>query len=363
MAHFDNIAQLRQHVADGWISEQKHPYLDLFIYNYTHEAQYANKWDATILQARGLILNREGEIIARPLKKFFNLEEYGTDRLIGHIQRGVLQPIPFDLPYSVTDKMDGSLGILYTDAVLGPALATRGSFTSDQALRGGVMLRRLLNATDWWRPNPQFTYLFEIIYPENRIVVDYGTAEKLVLLAVVNTDTGDEVPLEATHYPFPVVESFPDTTIEWLTTQDRPNREGYVVRFADGTRIKVKHAEYVRLHRILTQVSTRTIWEMLRDGGDISSMIEAVPDEFYEFVHATIDELTAAYRMIETNARHSATTLQKYTNNRAELAERVKQTQYPALVFKMLDGKTYDHIIWKMLRPAYAKPFARDADA
>ena len=58
-------------------------------------------------------------------EKFFNLEERPETAL------PALPPGPFE----VFEKVDGSLGILY-HAGDGPALASRGSFTSDQALRG-----------------------------------------------------------------------------------------------------------------------------------------------------------------------------------------------------------------------------------
>lgn len=40
-----------------------------------------------------------------------------------------------------------------------------------QALVGTKILEEYLD--DGWTPHPDATYLFEIIYPENRIVVDY----------------------------------------------------------------------------------------------------------------------------------------------------------------------------------------------
>ena len=39
-------------------------------------------------------------------------------------------------------------------------------------------------------PKPGKTYLFEIIYPENRIVVDYGDYKGLVLIDVIDNETG-----------------------------------------------------------------------------------------------------------------------------------------------------------------------------
>ena len=62
-------------------------------------------------------------------------------------------------------------------------MATRWSFTSEQAIRGMEILKRNYPVFDkvWMK---EYAYLVEIIYPENRIVVDYGK-EKITLLSVV----------------------------------------------------------------------------------------------------------------------------------------------------------------------------------
>lgn len=92
---------------------------DLILFNYTNAAQFANRWNWFERQSRGLILNREtGEVVARPFPKFFNWGETNQ---------------PTASLVELTEKIDGSLGILYRHN--GEfKIATRGSFTSDQAL-------------------------------------------------------------------------------------------------------------------------------------------------------------------------------------------------------------------------------------
>ena len=59
----------------GLIIINKHPSLNIFIINYTEKVQYDGLWDSFLLQARGLVVDEEGNIVARPFKKFFNIEE------------------------------------------------------------------------------------------------------------------------------------------------------------------------------------------------------------------------------------------------------------------------------------------------
>jgi RNA ligase len=137
---------LQKYHEEGLLHKQTHPTLDLTIWNYSPKVQYEKLWDDITIQCRGLVTNSKGEIVARPFKKFFNYEEH----------------TPEDIPnenYVVYEKMDGSLGILfnYENEWI---LATRGSFTSPQAIKG----KELLEKYPLGKLNKNNTYLFEIIY-------------------------------------------------------------------------------------------------------------------------------------------------------------------------------------------------------
>ncbi|WP_201374000.1 RNA ligase [Ktedonobacter robiniae] len=120
---------------------------------------------------------RQHNIVARPFPEFFNLDEA--------IANG--EQLPAE-DFEVTEKLDGSLGILYwLDGE--PRLATRGSFTSNQALVGTKIFQERYGSAYFY---PDFTYLFEIIYLANRIVVDYKGMEDIILLAIIETKTGRE---------------------------------------------------------------------------------------------------------------------------------------------------------------------------
>jgi len=62
------------------------------------------------------------------------------------------------------------------------------------------------------------------------------------------------------------------------------NQEGYVIRFEDGLRLKFKFVDYVKLRRVLPQVTSKVIWEMLRDKTNFEDILERVLDEFYNWV-------------------------------------------------------------------------------
>lgn len=329
---------LDQLIENGYIKAKQHPTADLFIYNYTAKTQYERNWNEWTLRSRGLIMNEKREIVARPFAKFFNLGEMES------------QVIPNET-FSVYDKLDGSLGILYwlEDEVF---MATRGSFISEQAVKATEMLRstykEALAKLD--RTN---TYLFEIIYPENRIVVDYGSREELVLLGVVNNTTGEE--LDLVDVGFPLVTAYNGiNNIHELKAMEEDNREGFVIRFKSGLRIKVKFDEYQRIHRIVTSISSLDIWASLRDKKSFEEILERVPDEFYDWVRATERKITTDYRLVEETAKRE---LKEFPTMR-ETAAYTLSCQYPAVMFSMLKGKNYEPIIWKFIRPDHEKPFS-----
>src|SRR5258708_3429749 len=144
----------------GFIRVVRHDTEPYLLFNYTEEAMFKNTWNDVERVSRGLIVNYlTYELVALPFTKFFGLEQQPETSLL-------------NLPSSeceVTAKMDGSLGILYWCSD-GPAIATRGSFTSDQAIWATKFLRERFDLSGLDR---DITLLFEIIYPENRVVLDY----------------------------------------------------------------------------------------------------------------------------------------------------------------------------------------------
>lgn len=343
------------------MSCQKHPESDLLIWNYTQKCQFAKEWTEETMMARGLITDLEGNIKSRPFKKFFNYEEHFGDDC-------KLQPLPLE-EFTVTEKMDGSLGILYFMPDGEPRIATRGSFTSDQAIKGTQILHKKLRDTKngFITFDRQYTWLFEIIYPENRIVVDYGKTEDLILLACINTETGEETPVSIIDSPFTKVKSYDFKDLSKIKEIQEPNAEGFVIRFKSGVRTKIKFAEYVRLHRLVTGVNAKTIWELLRNDDSFDDLLERVPDEFYEWVKETRKKLENEYEVIDQvickNIYDEVRILPTRKEQAMSMMGNEQDRQYAGIVFKMLDGEDYKDQIWKMIRPKAEKPWKEDSDA
>ena len=382
-----NLELLQKHYIDkGLIIKQVHPTLPLAIYNYSRECQYEKKWDRYTLACRGLVLDFDGNVIAKPFPKFFNWEEIKDDKYAhceGCRRSGMTNCGYFDecggwemrsvIPietFEVYEKLDGSLGIFfhYEDEW---HMVTRGSFQSEQAIKGKEMLDRKY---PYQTLIPGRTYLAEIIYPENRIVVDYGGEEKLVMLGCYDNETGNEVSIDGMENDgWDVVMKYKTwgEGYDLLKEEISKDKEGYVIRFSGGMRMKIKGEEYVRLHRILTNFSTKDIWELLKNGEPLEPFLERVPDEFDDWVKRTVMNLRYSFHHIDERAGklHDGFRYGKFNDRepeptKKEFAEYVKQfpKELAAVMFKMWDKQPYDHIIWSMIKPKYEKPFKKEND-
>jgi RNA ligase len=340
-----NLEKIDQLIAEGYITKRPHSSGELFIYNYTAKAQYDRLWTPETIQCRGLILDRDGAIASRPLAKFFNLQEHK-------------EAIPSET-FDVYEKLDGSLGILYWYQDQ-PYIASRGSFNSDQAIKANQILMSIYPAAIPLLDR-SLTYLFEIIYPSNRIVVDYGEFEGLILLAVIETESGTEHQIESfTHLGFPIAKKYDGLKdLAAISNLNEQNQEGFVIRFANGLRLKFKFADYVKLHRVLTQVTSKVIWEMLRDQTPFEDVLERVPDEFYNWVKETKANLIAQYQQIEDTAKADFERIVAVVDrcDRKEMAKQILTYQNHKILFSLLDGKDYSDYIWRVIKPAHEKPF------
>lgn len=339
------LEKLNKYYEDGLLYKQVHPTLSLTIWNYSEKVQFENLWDEVTLMCRGLVTDNEGNMVAIPFQKFFNIEENRFTPTEN---------------FEVYEKMDGSLGIVFWYQGQW-VVATRGSFTSDQAIKATEILNKY-NKDIMFR---HLTFCFEIIYPENRIVLDYGDDEKLVLLGTFDKD-GKEVDIDMwSQYGFDVVKKYDGIKdFKELKSMIKDDQEGFVVRFTNGDRIKVKGVEYLRLHKIMTNMSTTAVWECLKNGDDIETILKDVPDEFYEKIKSYVRDLRYGFFQISERAGklHDGFRYGKYNDKdpeptKKEFAEFVfkQQKVLQPVMFAMWDKKNYDEIIWRIIRPEFKK--------
>jgi T4 RnlA family RNA ligase len=354
LSNLMDVGHLAQRLEGRYIVERRHPTLPLVIFNYTAKTQYEWAWDDVTRQCRGLIVRDDGEVAARPFPKFFSINQ-----LAG---AGIALP---DEPFEVFTKEDGSLGVAYChDDVW--YIASRGSFVSEQAVEGTRMLRRMQDQHGV-KLDPSLTYCFEVIYPENRIVVDYHGSHDLVLLAIFETETGRELPLDTTWYPPAMtVERHAFDSVDRLvdaleTDPTFAGQEGFVLRYASGLRVKVKSSEYLHYHRLVSRLSPKRIWEHLSEGYPIERLVHGLWSAPSEWIRTRAMDLENRFREIQ------AYTLNEYQAaldacvtdegiSRKDFAlwcQRHAREDLPLLFayFDDTDQEDIDRMIWKRLKP------------
>lgn len=330
------IKILNKYKQEGLLYNQVHPTLPLTIWNYTDKCQWENLWDEVTLNCRGRVTDDLGNVVARPFKKFFNLSE-GKTKVIDE--------------YEIYTKYDGSLGILFWYKTLW-VFASRGSFTSDQAVRGFEMLSRYdLSLLD--KGN---TYCFEIIFKENKIVVDYGEYEDVVLTGVFNTQTGEEQSANCWLLPHAKTHK-KDTPLIDLHKVIKDTEEGYVIRFSNGERCKVKGAEYLRLHKMMSEMSTTAVWDCLRNGDSILNILDGYPDEFYNSVKEYEEELQTSFNWLlaAINAEYKLINKKLGEMPNKTFADKVKNNKFKSFLFLLRNGRNITEQVWKFIKPEYKK--------
>lgn len=354
------MEELDAEVREGYVKVQSHPTLPLNILNYTDKATYERRWNNVTRHCRGLIINiATDEVIARGPAKFFNYGEPSANEY------------PLDTQVRLTRKEDGSLGIgwQYHDAeegVLYHGVATRGSFTSDQAEHAMEVLTNDDRANINWGTENGTSRMWEIVFPENRIVLDYGTRDELIPLGTVSNRTG----LIRYRPGSVLVDEQPAimTLAEAIVLPIPDDEEGYVLDILDEylnvvDHLKLKGTRYKELHSAIFGLSAKAIWEHCQ-ARTVHTFIQDLPDELQGWADREWDKLNMAFDKLWYRIGHA---LKAVYNVLGTGASRKDQAQYimkhyadvaPA-VFALLDNNPAKRTdwIWKQIKPGHV-PFS-----
>ncbi len=288
----------------------------MHLYKYGREAMWERWWTPAMLSARGVVYSRAGSQLNFVFDKFFNYEE-----LEG---AGVL---PEEEEPDVLVKYDGSMISVFMHKGSWQ-VASSGSFNSEQAQWATELLSEYHDRGTKLLPNYQ--YVFELIHPENRIVVNYGDERKLVLLdaALHGERFGDHLEFlwpDVAQY----VEKDPFTEVD--------NAEGYVLEWMGGIRAKVKFGTYKDLHRVLFNLTAKNVLDSVVEGS-YDDLAAKLP----EYERAWTDPLVRQFQRDVENLYIQASELFDFCAeqgmNRKQLAHHALATDYSGAVFALADS-------------------------
>ena len=332
-------------IANDNINVSYHPeFPQLAIFKYSLNCVFERNWNKFTLMARGLILDLDAEVVvATPFVKFFNY---------GEIESGSFSVVESE--FTVTEKVDGSLGIMfyYADAW---RVSTAGGFSSEQAFWAMEWMQKNMPLDALDKTN---TYLFEIVYPTNKIVVQYDF-EGLVLLGIKDKYGLDYDPKflekEATHLGTRCAKIYDFFDMDSILKRAETlplSEEGYVIRFKSGVRLKIKGDEYVRVHKIISMVTPLAIWESMLNGDDLEEIKKQLPEEMEKdydvMVSIFLDKLAAFVQEVEDlhegTKEKSDKELGLYMSAHPEAFAGCEFKTSKSYIFTMRKGQFYDKL-------------------
>lgn len=278
--------ELNKRVQEGLINKIIHPNGAFELFNYTNQCSFEKHWDIYTRISRGLILDiSKKRLVNFSLEKFMNYLEENM-------------PLPNE-SFEITTKYDGSCIFLWFNEYENSwDVSTRGSFNSDQAIWAKKYLYNNIELDHLIKGN---TYIAEVIYPANRIVVTYDF-QGLVLITAYD-ENGYEYSRKGLEWlsltgGFRLVETKQYASVDELVKVAETlklDTEGFVVRFTNGYRIKIKGQRYCYVHRLISNVTPLCIWEMLCNCEDMENVVKELPSEFKKDFLTIKDILTNTY--------------------------------------------------------------------
>ena len=335
---------LKYHIDNGNIKASRNEKTGLTVLKYTEGLSYKRIWDEATLQSRGLIIDDDGEIIARGFNKFFNKEEledtYGIN-------------VEYNKPVTIMSKLDGALGIAFKqdDKWVVSMGGSLNSKLSEEATK-------LFN--DKYSETPHEdgkTIVLEIINPNTKVITDYGDEDDLHLIGATDRE-GSWISPDEVEWNGPRVETRRSTLNEILDEGDpQDGSEGYVIMQDDGLMYKMKHNSYKKLHKARYVVNDKAVYQAVSEG-NFDEFAETIPEEFRPELEKIRDKLNTKIENITRETEVWSSRVPK-SENREERFQWIKKNvphQYLKLVVdKELNGLDVGNKIFEMARPGAMK--------
>ena len=316
---------------------------NLMIMNYDVDADFH---DPVVQEARGIIIDTEAKrVVCWPFRKFGNIQEDYADKINWKTAR-------------VEEKIDGSIIKLWyyenawrwsTNACIN---AEKAMASPEISFMNIIEAAENLKEINFSKLNHDYTYIFELTSPYNRVVIKYpnislwhiGT-RSCVDGEELFTDIGVKKPKT---YPLRSVE-------QCMNAAKRLNpgivkKEGFVVVDNDWNRVKIKSPEYIAAHRCINNgkirkdEAIRLIMDAPDDAEKLASLSDMINVQFkyYEFKIAEFKYEIGEYISYVRNL------YEEYSHQRKAVAEEIKGDRFATFGFLAIgNDKTVGEILEK----------------
>lgn len=303
-------------------------------------------------EARGIIIDLKTMSIAcRAFDKFFNYGEVLAEHLGNNIR--------------VESKEDGSLIKVWLDRYNNIRVSTNGNMDAEESvlpfnpnktyrdlfnegLKNAKISIELLSYClydDLIMGDSNFTLIFELVSPENRIVVNYNNTE-LIFLGIRDNNSGVEYsPTELQENMilnrFRTPQIYNINTLEdaiSIANDLDSNKEGFVLVDENFNRVKVKGKEYLRLHVLRNNsLSLKEFLGIVLENKQ-DDLVAYFP-EYNKYIHNIEIKLLSLVKRIEKEIE-----IAPFSLPRKEFALVVLKWEFSNILFKLYDNRDYN---WK----------------
>ncbi len=250
-SQFDNLIKEKEEFR--WLNQTNGS--KILAYHFSDSKTFENNLS---LEARGIAFSKEGDLISRPLHKFFNLGEkkYRIEDL---------ESLPV---VNVFEKLDGSMiATAFLDGDV--LLRSKKSFESDVAKKAQDFLSKNSKLYDFSKrvASSGMTAIFEWTSPEERIVIPYEKTE-LSLLHVRDNLSGEYVMLDEKSEVFDWIKFYGVTVCPKLNVEVKNLKnslenfgriEGAILQLEGGDMVKMKLPWYLRIHKAISFLRERDV--------------------------------------------------------------------------------------------------------
>ena len=334
------LEKLSEEVKNGYVTVHRNPDKKIFNYTYSRLTEQENHWNEITLRTRGLILDSNGRIIFNCPSKFFNFQQ-------NNFANDTYERIKDD--FKIYEKLDGSAIWVVNDSEYGFVVSSKSSFTSEHAVWAKEIIEQKFKEKDSIFKEG-ICYCFELIHPENRIVVDYGE-EKTLKLWGLKTQSGETIELEDN-----TIDTSYFETPKFLGTNNdkdiidnyinQKNVEGVVLKGIGDDRIKIKSQTYLELHRIKTDCTPNRILELLMSGKRVSDY--DFPDEFLKEVQSYEDIYLKKYQQIYNQIESAEKVLHNLSDKEIGLAK--IDGFLKSGIFNLRRNRDISNLIWRKVK-------------
>jgi hypothetical protein len=298
---------------------------NMFLYNYNDNA-FVERNHPVLVKCRGLVVDSEGKILNFPFERFFN--DWEKEKAIIDWKSAEIQ-----------SKIDGSLISCFWNGN-DWEITTRGSFYPNVKYDSDFsrMFKKHFKRFDLLDKN--FSYIFELVTRENRIVTYYDH-EAVYLIGIRDLTTLKEVSQKILDETAKILKvkrpkKYSAENVEQckkLFENMKEDEEGLVIVDKDFNRVKIKQESYLKLARI-SMLNEQDIFEYVLGYSQIDiEFINRLPE-----VEAKIEGIRKKWNKIMERAKEVFEII-KDKPTRKEFAIEAVKYPFNSILFSMLDKR------------------------